>query len=55
MLIIICCILIVGTFSNIWIYPYWHNVIYIIFSIFISVILTTMTYFVIDKHVENQK
>lgn len=55
MLIIICCILIVGTFSNIWTYPYWHNVIYIIFSIFISVILTTMTYFVIDKHVENQK
>ncbi len=53
MLIIICCISIFGTFSNIWMFPYWHNIIYIIFSFFLSIILTTITYYFIDIKLRN--
>lgn len=51
-LVFIICIIIIGMFSNIWFIPWWCNLIYIIYSFFMSIIITVSSYFIIDKHTE---
>lgn len=57
MCIIISFILLLGTFSNIWVLPWWKNLAYVVYSFIYSLILSTLTYYSIDKYVEykNQK
>ena len=45
-------IIIIGTFVNIWTIPWWHNFMYLLISIVFGIIITTITYFFIDRYVE---
>jgi hypothetical protein len=51
-LIITGFIIFIGTFNNIWTHPLWHNFIYVFYSLFLSLIFTTILYFLIDRYVE---
>lgn len=51
-LVLIICVIIIGIFSNIWFIPWWYNFIYVIYSFFLSIIITVSSYFIIDKHTE---
>lgn len=53
--IILTCILILGSFINIWIYPYWYNLLYIIFSFVLAIILTTILYYLVDIKIIKHK
>jgi len=48
--IILGWILLVGMFGNIWMIPMWYNVIYILFALFASFMLTGILYFIIDLY-----
>ncbi len=51
-LVLIICVIIIGIFSNIWFIPWWYNFIYVIYSFFLSIIITVSSHFIIDKHTE---
>ncbi len=46
-LIIFICIL--GTFSNIWMIPYWKNFIYVLTSLIYSTIFSTLIHLFVDR------
>lgn len=52
-LIVLLWILIFGTFSNIWMVPWWHNLIYIGFSFGFGLICNTVLYLGVDRYVEH--
>jgi len=43
-----------GIFSNIWIHPYYYNLLYLAFSIFFGLFFTSFFYVTIDRYVENE-
>ncbi|RAV27408.1 hypothetical protein DN748_18820 [Sinomicrobium soli] len=45
-------IILLGTFSNIWWVPWYKNMIYIAYALFLGLICTTLLYFAIDRHVD---
>ncbi|MDM1551655.1 hypothetical protein [Empedobacter falsenii] len=54
-LILIVFTLILGTFSNIWLVPWWHNLIYIFYSFLVALLFTTILYLLIDRWTEIKK
>ena len=52
-LIFIAAICLAGSFYNIWTYPYWENVIYIIKTLPISGLFASVIHFAVDKNGEH--
>ncbi len=44
-----------GLFSNIWVYPYYHNLIYLVYAFGSGVIYGSLLYFLVDRYVEKTK
>lgn len=51
-LIVGCLIIFWGLFSNIWIYPIYHNLIYLVYAFGSGVIFGSLLYFSVDRYVE---
>ncbi len=47
-----CLIMFWGLFSNIWIFPYYQNLIYIVYAFGFGIIFSTLLYLLIDRYVE---
>ena len=52
-LIFIAAICLAGSFYNIWTYPYWENVIYIIKTLPLSCLFASVIHFAVDKNDEH--
>ena len=50
--IVVAIILFFGSFSNIWMLPWYNNLIYLVFAYGFGLLFTTLLYFTIDKYVE---
>lgn len=46
-------VLLFGTFNNIWMFPWWHNLIYTVFSFGFGLICNTVLYLGVDRYVEH--
>ncbi len=53
--IMVSWILICGSFSNIWWVPWYHNFIYLAFSVGFGLVFTTPLYFLVDRYTEKNK
>jgi len=52
--IVLCFFIIVGSFTNIWLSPWWENYVYLLAATVLSVVFTPILYFMIDKYVEGK-
>ncbi|MCL7986757.1 hypothetical protein M8998_02265 [Sphingobacterium sp. lm-10] len=53
---LICTMIILwGSFSNIWIVPWWENFIYLFFAAVFGLVLTTFLYVTVDRYVEKME
>jgi len=43
-----------GCFSNIWAYPYYYNLIYLVYALSFGLIFITLLYFTVDRYVEKK-
>lgn len=53
--ILIVWIIILGSFSNVWMTPWWYNFTYLVFAVFFSLVFTTLLYFLVDRYMEKVK
>lgn len=53
--ILIGWIIVLGTFSNIWIIPWWYNFVYLVYAVIFSLIFTSLLYFLVDRYAEKSK